>query len=232
MRHSVTVVFCSIAIILALILIFKVVRLRKFSLTSHEGAFYLIDRFLIAFSLVTIFIALLSDFNFLQYEAPIPHSSWSTITFADFKALKKPEDKLNGRTEIGTISTWIKVKKHKNSIDITAYFYPSRSYVYYKRLFSNVLLKHEMYHFHITEYHARLLRKEISYLPDSLKLKNLNKIRRRILDADNYMQYLYDKESAHSNEVAKQIEWQNKIDSLLLSVKEFSNTNIPLSRKH
>ena len=45
---------------------------------------------------------------------------------------------------------------------------------------------------------------------------------------EHKMQYEYDDETYHGYILEKQVEWQNKIDSSLLSLKNYSETVISL----
>lgn len=80
---------------------------------------------------------------------------------------------------------------------------------------SNYSLRHEQYHFNLTEAYARLLNLYIKTNPD----KNLGfyqiKMASVINELDN-MQNAYDTESEHSLRFDQQAKWQYKIDSMLL----------------
>ncbi len=77
-----------------------------------------------------------------------------------------------------------------------------------------LLLRHEQYHFNITEYHSRLMSKYLnkkkahSAEDYELELKN---IRERMWK----MQEKYDKETNHSLNTEQQSFWENKIKELL-----------------
>ena len=173
---------------------------------------------------ISIIITVASyDINFFNYEAPIPYSELSEITWENFRGKNKPYITMDGIKEFAFITTQIKASytpDHK--IIITAYFHPSRSYVYNKNVMDAATLKHELYHFHITEIISRKMRKRISNFPENHSF-NLSEMLYVYRQSEDSLQHAYDDETYHSYLLGKQIAWQNKIDSTLLSLEEFSN---------
>ncbi|MHA7057132.1 hypothetical protein ACWGOQ_0007935 [Aquimarina sp. M1] len=119
-----------------------------------------------------------------------------------------------------------------NSIDydtplVYAFMDPNQS----KRLKDSVLdpqlLKHEQYHFNITEYHARLLRKQIVQRGE----ENISTAALQVL-YDQYdqerasMQFEYDDVSKHNVDFKKQRYWELKIDDLLRQTAYYKNPNV------
>lgn len=199
-------------------------------LITRKGTFKILDRLIVMLSIIVILISVLFDFNYIMYKSPIEHSKWRHIALNDFRGLKRPYVTLDGGTEFAFISTSIRIVENRNSIRIVSLFHPSRSYVYNRNLYSDGLLVHEMYHFHITEYYARLIRKEVKYLVSLDKPMKLNSIKIRNLVEEQKMQYKYDDETYHGYILEKQLEWQNKIDSSLLSLEKYSETIISLKK--
>ena len=112
--------------------------------------------------IILLSIAILFDVNYLNYGSPMSYSQWQKINFYDFRALKKPGMTLNGVAEFAYIKTNRKIHYYNNgNIEITTYFHPARSYVFASDIRNPDLLNHELYHFHISEYCTRLLRKKI-----------------------------------------------------------------------
>lgn len=188
-----------------------------------------IDRFILVFSSFVIVASFVWDFNFLRYKPAIPHKDWESISLNDFRAFKKPNLTLYGETKFAFVSTNIRVKKKRKQIIIESLFHPCRSYVYNRKLYSNGLLTHEMYHFHITEYCARLMRKELQNSIDIDQDIDIKQIKSEILLKEQFLQHQYDDETYHSYVYGKQIEWQNKIDSSLRNLEEYSNSVISLN---
>lgn len=222
------IILVAVALLVAVIMSVKIAQLKKFSVISKSETNNIIDKYLIFSSMIIIPITILFDTNYIRYKAPIPFSSIDNITFADFRGLIKLKMKISESDKIATIVSNIRVKKSGNTIYVESFFYPTRSYVYYKNLFSNVLLKHEMYHFRITEYHARMMRQEIGYTPGTRERKTLNMIKYYVSSKEAEMQNKYDTETEHNLVQSKQIEWQNKIDSLLISLDGYSETVVTL----
>lgn len=214
---------CAIIILADIIKLFK-----RYNNLTRNHLIKFTDRFILIFSIIILFSSIVWDFNYLRYKPSIPYENWKTITLNDFRGLKRPFQTLHGETKFAFVSTNIKVKKKKNTIEVKAAFHPCRSYVYNRKLYSNELLTHEIYHFHITEYCARLMRKEIQ---DFIKFGvdyNLSKYKNQIYEFEKSLQEQYDDETYHSYVHKKQIEWQNKIDSSLRSLEKYRNTIITL----
>lgn len=228
MKELVLFITIFISIIILFTVIAKIHILKKNNLLNRKVVFKFLDKAILIVSIIAILIAVLWDFNYLRYKAPIPHNQWESITLNDFRGLNKPFDNLYGESEFAFVSTSIRVRKSSKEIEIETLFHPCRSYVYNRKLFANYLLTHEMYHFHITEYCAREMRKEVQDLVESGNKIKLKEIKNRILLLEQKLQYQYDDETYHSYVHSKQIEWQNKIDSSLVSLEKYSNSIISL----
>jgi hypothetical protein len=229
MKGPIIFLIAFISVIFISLIVVKISSLRQYKLITRAGIFKLFDRFLILISIVGILVTTLWDFNYFNYSKSIPHEDWDKITLNDFKGLKMPKHNLDGETKFAFVSTSIKVKNHNNMLYVESFFHPCRSYVFNRRLFSNELLTHEMYHFHITEYCARLMKKEICDYHEYGIDYNLSKVKRHFMVYEQSLQTQYDDETYHSYVHGKQLEWQKKIDSLLTSVEDYSNPDITLN---
>lgn len=116
------------------------------------------------------------------------------------------------------------------SIEITTYFHPSRSYIYKQNIRSHELLTHELYHFHIAEYHSRLIRAKINKFEGGLSGSELDDILKTYDLLERLMQSRYDDESYHGYVLAHQKNWEQMLDSLMLSMDSFSNPVITFNR--
>ena len=221
-------VFASLILLLPLTI--KINQLRHHGLLNRKEIFNTVDLILLVISTLGILVSLLWDFNYLNYKVPIEYRNWKTITLNDFRGLKKPWETMDGDKNFAFISSSIKVSRTKNRIEIKSLFHPCRSYVFDRKLFSKQMLTHEMYHFHITEYCARLMRREVQDSINSNGKIDLRKIKNKILETEDQLQYQYDDETYHSYVYNKQIEWQNKIDSLLLTLNDFSSTILTVKK--
>lgn len=178
-----------------------------------------------------IAVAALYEVNFINYSSPIPYSQINSITFTDFKGLKKPSQTLNGIQEFAFIKTSRKISFNSdNTVTATTYFHPSRSYVFNQHLRNPDLLSHELYHFHIAEYITRLLRKEISEYNGNLTSNKVESLRKKYSYIENEMQFNYDDQTDHSYAFKEQRQWQSIIDSNLKSLALFQNSIIILKK--
>lgn len=186
------------------------------------------DHVYIILTIVIIFLNVLFEINFLQYESPLEYKEWKTIDYDDFKALKKPGQSVERNGRFAFITTSIEIKKiNDERLVVKTLFHPSRSYAYKSNIKSKSLLKHEIYHLHITELHARLIRREIL----NKGYQSLDKIKARFLAQERKMQREYDYETNHSYVLKKQIEWEDRIDRKLKELERFSETIITFEKK-
>jgi hypothetical protein len=99
----------------------------------------------------------------------------------------------------------------------------NRSWVHVSAKESKHLLRHEQYHFEITNYYAqkldRIIVEENHKYRSSIQFE-LN----HIVEEANFMQELYDRETYHSLVESEQRNWEYKIDSLLSTLGEDNGT--------
>src|SRR5690606_32428406 len=89
------------------------------------------------------------------------------------------------------------------------------------------LLIHEQLHFNITEYHARLFRKEaIAIDHDKLTNNDLQRLGKKYLNKIGAMQSLYDKESKHNTDWPQQRYWELHVAGLLRETVYYANPNL------
>lgn len=186
---------------------------------------------IIIIALAVLSVTSLFDNNYLAYSSPIPYSQWQKISFTDFKGLKKPEQTLYGNSEFAFIKTSRTIDLlQDDKLAVTTYFYPSRSYVYDQDIRSNDLLRHELYHLHITEYCSRLFRKDISVYNYKDACGLLSMYKEKYARLENTLQAQYDDDSYHSYVLSEQKRWENRIDSSLQSLKDFSDSVVYLKK--
>ena len=164
--------------------------------------------------------------NVFDYAKPIEHKNFQTITLRDFRGIKLPHIMLEGEKEFAYITSNILVERGFNTIDVKSLFHPSRSYVFNRLTADRLLLEHELYHFHITEFHARKMRKrlqDLNFIPSDSELSSiLNETNTEM----NILQSKYDYDTHHGYLLKKQKFWKNRIDSLLLLHSEYEITSI------
>jgi len=173
---------------------------------------------------ILLLTAILFDVNYLDYNNPIPFDKCQTITLYDFKGLKRPGNTLDGSHKFAYIKTSRKINYLGDGvIRITAYFHPSRSYVFNQYTRSPDLLRHELYHFFITEYFTRLLRRDIQAYQGEITHRIIRDLDKKYILLENEMQWQYDEESYHSYVLQAQKNWETSLDNKLLSLADFSN---------
>jgi len=165
------------------------------------------------------------EVNYLDYSSPIPFSKINEITFKDFNGYAKPGSTLDGMSEFAYVSVNREIEYPSDStVEITSYFHPSRSYVYNQQIRSPELLKHELYHFRITEYCSRLLRAEVNSVDGKLSRQQIKLMNKRYTALENELQRRYDHDTYHSYVLSEQKKWEARIDTDLLSLENFSGT--------
>ena len=176
------------------------------------------------FIILAVFFTL-RKVNFLDYQAPVPYERINEITFENFRGLEFFQKSLYGNEAFAYIFTSIEHEYDGDSLKLEAFFHPSRSYVYNKKAYSKDLLKHEMYHFKITELHARMAKKEILEMQQPTK-EDIETSVEKIKEEEELFQRKYDDETFHSYVLGKQKKYEILIDSLLLLHKAYTKPNI------
>ena len=141
---------------------------------------------------------------------------WKQLEWEDFQGLVKPFTGWAAGINSNIFMDYDSVKNEFN-----AYAGQNKRFSWKKQssVSSEYLLKHEQYHFNITELHARTLNNAISNGVNEVKLFTMFDSLRRNMEE---MQKLYDKESDHSLNMGIQSLWEYRVDSALtdLSVSE------------
>lgn len=127
------------------------------------------------------------------------------------------------------ILTQIKVQGEPTNSDFEVYALmdPNNSRKITDTLSDNQLLIHEKYHFNITEYYARLFRKEIIAIgKEKLTTDKLKSLHIKYLKLASKTQDEYDKESNHNKIYEKQRYWELKVDDLLRQTEIYSDSKL------
>ncbi len=170
------------------------------------------------------FISMLFHVNILNYSKPIAFKHIDKITLKDFKGYRKPFQTLHEEKEFAFITTTHNYTIGEKQVEVLALFHPSRSYTYNDR-HDRLLLKHELYHFRITELFARKCRMKLS----QREMPSIESIKESLTEfelSENVMQKQYDRESFHGYLMKEQIRWEKKVDSLLVLMKEYEEPSI------
>lgn len=110
---------------------------------------------------------------------------------------------------------------------VYTYMIPSKSNKLLYGYLGDQLLIHEQYHFNITEYVSREMRKELVLLgKENLSMTKLKKINSKYLYKIDSLQSLYDYETKHNVNYEKQRYWELKIDDLLRKTSYYKETDL------
>ena len=107
--------------------------------------------------------------------------------------------------------------------EVKAKYFPKLSWSK-KSSHSDYILQHEQLHFDITELYARLFRKRLEEnVKTSKDIQMLNSIGKDIVREWQQEQSAYDKETKHSMDEEKQVEWNSNVLERLEELKEFAS---------
>ncbi|PBJ14430.1 hypothetical protein [Flavobacterium sp. ACN6] len=173
---------------------------------------------------------ILTKVNFLNYRSPKNYSEIDHITLNDFRGLEFFQTSLYGNEHFAYIKTTIDYSFEKDSVRVESFFHPSSSYVYNRKVFSNELLNHELYHFKITEAYTRMIKNEIS------KRKNVSKreiedLIENLKNSERQFQWKYDDDTFHSYVLREQKKYEKNIDSLLMTHINFKTPKVYIYEK-
>lgn len=155
-----------------------------------------------------------------------PIVTWSerSLVWSDFQ----PVAKIQGDFHASIYSEMRYPKQiDKDDALVYAFMDPAFSEKIKDSMSDDQLLKHEQYHFNITEYYARLLRKAI--VNQGQKGATASTLRDLYLSYEeerDKMQEEYDEVSEHNINQPKQLYWQLKIDDLLRETAYYKNPDI------
>ena len=108
----------------------------------------------------------------------------------------------------------------------------NKSWVDVKRK-SDYILSHEQYHFDITEYWSRRIKKDISNTHFTTKnfREKIGDIRRQNFKSAHEMEVQYDDETQHSLVKEQQQKWEKRIDGLLKDTEKYADPKIAITLK-
>lgn len=158
----------------------------------------------------SIIISFIFFFNKAFYQKE-NHSEWRELNSDDFKGIVKPFSKFDATIYYDIIVTFDSINKRFISKAIQK---REHSWMRDSAKDNEDLLKHEQYHFNISEYNARILNQYLIKTNPKTKADFKFKLV-QIIEKNNQMQSLYDLETDHGTIEKKQNQWENKIDSFL-----------------
>jgi Bacterial protein of unknown function (DUF922) len=152
------------------------------------------------------------------------------LTWKDFRDTIITDSHRAALTTAGVRLSLSQTQADKVSIEAYCVMDHDRSWVDINKQSDN-LLSHEQYHFNISEYWCRKLKKELS----ATKLTNKNlKEKIRSIQQENFaqckeMENQYDEETNHSLIEPEQRKWEKKVDALLKSLDEYAGPSLTLA---
>jgi hypothetical protein len=179
-------------------------------------------------SLVAIGLASLYDNNYLVTPNEIVWADSVRLRWDDFGGLELPgtihnlQIKLTESQKIGFLATTctdiVCVKDGKN-YRIKSVFYRGTSM--HKTFIDgsgpkDFSLRHELYHFHITEIQSRFLKYNLAHLDEPSQYLLIDSLLQKHRDKVDSISNVYDKLTAHGNNEVYQKSFEKVLDSLLI----------------
>lgn len=163
---------------------------------------------IITLSVMVITYIILYDNGFYQKSTI---KEWSGLKWSDFKGIVKPLSPSDA-----SIHTDIYIKYDSLNKKYLAYAGQNNKLSWKRNGMENntVLLRHEQYHFNITEHFSRRMNKVLNK-PEIKNTGNYELELKNIREKLSEMQDKYDYETDHGLNDENQINWENKIDRLL-----------------
>lgn len=174
--------------------------------------------------ILVCFLVILSGSTFAQIKWAEGKLGWE-----DFAGAIPSDSKFDALT-YSAISLDFEGQNIILNFNIETLFYPEKSWK--KAGVDKYILKHEQGHFDITEYHARLLRKNLKsykYKSFATIAPDVEQMFKEASDAANAMQVKYDHETDHSINRKKQAKWNKKIQKMLSKTSSYKKTNFKVS---
>ncbi len=186
--------------------------------------FIIILSSIISFSFTTLFE---------KGDIKIYWSKDKLLTWDDFNGKPAKSSAYDADTDAGfELHTSYKSDARSIVIELQAYFLKNKSCVKQDKK-TDYLLKHEQEHFDISEIHARKFRKNLmeEKFKEKTFSKKLNELNSKYTNEQFKYQQLYDKESDHSRNEKKQLEWDVKIAKDLKELDKYSEPNFTVEVK-
>lgn len=157
--------------------------------------------------LILILIPLIKN----NFNAPVSMIRWRNLTWNDFQGFTKP---FSGWGAVINSNLYLEFDSVRGQFACYAAMNNQQSWTKKSSMRSDYLLRHEQYHFNISEYFARLLNQWI----EKEKPKTESEIQDKLLTFRGRLkswQEQYDDDSDHSIKRSEQRRWEFEIDSLL-----------------
>ncbi len=182
--------------------------------------------------LILFLLTYSQTFLYSQFDKNQVEWNENKLVWEDFQGKMKKKSPYDALTLSAIYSAYKTDESQKNIILVVKAVFDKKGSKKKKNKTSSHLLNHEQRHFDITEIYARILKKNIS----SIEIKQRNTVSNKLNAEINKnfnewkkFQTLYDNETKHSTNKEKQLEWDQKIDSLLNVYNDFKNPEIRIS---
>lgn len=177
-------------------------------------------------ALLLLFILLVAG------KAPGKFKTWDAhnkLTWKDFKDTLITDSHRAAATNSGIRLDFTQTEQNSLTVNAICAMYPDGSWVDSTRK-SDYILLHEQYHFNITEYWCRKLKKDLAAARYSTKnfKEKIELIRKDDYSQCRDMQIEYDKETKHSEISEEQKKWERKVDELLKNTEDYSGNTITI----
>jgi uncharacterized protein Usg len=184
-----------------------------------------------------LFLLLLGCFSILLLSNADGDNAklWSTtnkLTWRDFRDTIITNSDRVALTYSGIRLSYQQTAPNSASISVYSVMEHNKSWVDTLKK-SDYILSHEQYHFNITEYWCRKIKKDLAaarFTSKNLKEK-VESIRKEDFTLMFEMQNQYDTETKHSEIEPQQKKWERKIDDLLKSVEYYSAESMTVTLK-
>ncbi|APU69310.1 DUF922 domain-containing protein [Christiangramia flava] len=175
-------------------------------------------------------IAIVWFFGSSSSEAQQEKISWSQnrpITWSDFRGAPEENSPYSANVNSGIGYSWSYSTASGEPIlvfEVSCSFYPELSWRKATITDADYLLEHERAHFDISELHARKLQQALENYEIGRTVRlDLRRIYQKIESERVAMQERFDKETSHSENRNKELEWQVYIDRELEKLKSFQH---------
>lgn len=170
------------------------------------------------------FILLFFVFGFSsKKEEKITWSPEYKLRWKDFLGKPKNDEKATAVSNIAISDYYKNQTDNRVFLDIKCEFNRYKSWVK-KDQASDLILRHEQYHFNLGEVYSRILKKRVLELNSDkhVNKKQYDAVYEQLISDHWEMQNEYDDETDCSINENQQKKWEQKIDSLLLVYEKYS----------
>lgn len=164
-----------------------------------------------------------------QFQTPSILWSKKNLHWKDFK--RKPDSVLLVTKWGAGTNSWVEERyrmtpQHEIRFTIRAWFNPDLSWVRDETKNSSYALRHEQYHFNMSELYARKMKKVLSSLEltDADYRSEIAELLKKFHNQYHLQQIRYDEETDHSRNMLMQYNWMESIDHEMKDLSSYSDS--------